>query len=182
MRHISTCRKWISFFTPLTFHLSILGSDLSTKRKHCPYKPGSVPVFLLVPAIYLLRTSPCVSSVLPSIASRRNSGGQPSHGDGIHELAASSGNSTTITRCLVVSYTTFSPLLVAKRLFSSPLTNCCQLLLLSEVERPMPPGLSSRLSFQKHQRQAEAVLSDCKGTNKRVKSQILFELFRAKVP
>ena len=37
------------------------------------------------------------------------SGGQPSD-DGIHELAASSRHSPTITRWLVVSYTTFSPL------------------------------------------------------------------------
>ena len=124
-----------------------------------------MPILLLVPAIYLLRTSPCVSSVLPSIASRRNSGGLPLHGDGIHELAASSGNSPPITRRLVVSYTTFSPLPPRGRFFSSPLTSCRQLLLFSEVECPVPPGLSSRLSFQKRQRQAGTVLSDCKGTS-----------------
>ncbi len=44
------------------------------KRKHCPYKPGSVPALLPVPAIYLLRTSPCASSVLPSIAARPTRG------------------------------------------------------------------------------------------------------------
>ena len=38
-----------------------------------------------------------------------DSGEQPSNG-GLHELAASSGHSLTITRQLVVSYTTFSPL------------------------------------------------------------------------
>ena len=57
--------------------------------------------------IYLLRTSPCVSSVLPSNAGclwDNHSGGQPS-GGGLHELAASSGNSPTIARWLVVSYT-----------------------------------------------------------------------------
>ena len=41
------------------------------KRKHCPYKPGSVPCAPLgsrtVPAIYLLRESPHGSSILPSI-------------------------------------------------------------------------------------------------------------------
>ena len=101
-----------------------------------------------------------------------NSGGPPSHGDGLHELASSSRNSTTVARCLVVSYTTFSPLPLARRSFSSPLTNCRQLLLLSEVERPVPPGLSSRLSFQKRQRQAGAVLSVCKGSANRAKNQI----------
>ena len=66
---------------------------------------------LPVSAIYLLRASPHVSSVLPSIASAgAESGGQPSHGDGLHELAASRWNSPAITRRLVVSYTTFSPL------------------------------------------------------------------------
>ena len=78
----------------------------------CFYKPGSVPdaTGCQVPAIYLLRRSPCGSSVLPSIAELLHSGGQPSV-DGLHELAASSGHSPTITRRLVVSYTTFSPLL-----------------------------------------------------------------------
>ena len=45
-------------------------SMFNVKRKHCPCKPGSVPTLLSVPAIYLLRTSPCASSVLPSIAAR----------------------------------------------------------------------------------------------------------------
>ena len=53
-------------FSLFSIHFSLFTIHL--KRKHCPYKPGSVPVMPLVPAIYLLRTSPCVSSVLPSIA------------------------------------------------------------------------------------------------------------------
>jgi len=44
------------------------------------------------------------------------------------------------------------------RSFSSSISSCRQLLLLSEVECPVLPGLSSRLSFQKGQRQAGAVL------------------------
>jgi len=81
--------------------------------------------------------------------------------DGIHELAASSGNSTAITRRLVVSYTHLLTLTPQKerRLFSSSLTSRCRLLLLSEVERPVLPGLSSRPTFQKGQRQTAAVLS-----------------------
>ena len=55
-------------------------------------------------AIYLLRTSPCASSVLPSIAAEAF-GRATLDVDGLHELAASSGNSTTVTRRLVVSYT-----------------------------------------------------------------------------
>ena len=59
---------------------------------------------------------------------------------------------------------TFSPLprhfrKEAGRLFSSPLTSRRRLLLLSEVERPVLPGLSSRPTFQKGQRQTAAVLS-----------------------
>ena len=78
-----------------------------------------------VPAIYLLRTSPCASSVLPSIAAEAF-GRAALVVDGLHELAASSGNSPTITRRLVVSYThllTLAPSL-AKRggavIFFSP--------------------------------------------------------------
>ena len=64
---------------------------------------------MTVPVIYLLRRSPYGSSILPSIVSRMTSGGLPS-ADGLHELAAPSRPSQTITRLLVVSYTTFSPL------------------------------------------------------------------------
>ena len=63
-----------------------------------------------VPVIYLRRRSPYGSSVLPSI----ESDGLPSD-DGLHELAASSGHSSTVTCRLVVSYTTFSPLPNTKR-------------------------------------------------------------------
>jgi len=52
---------------------------------------------------------PYGSSILPSIVALRHSGGQPS-ADGIRELAASRRNSTTVTRRLVGSYPTFSPL------------------------------------------------------------------------
>ena len=81
--------------------------------KQCLYKPGSVshaPLLKHKPSvIYLLRKSPCVSSILPSTVSRRNSDGTPSD-DGIHELAAPRWYSPMITHRLVVSYTTFSPL------------------------------------------------------------------------
>ena len=111
--------------------------------------------------------------------------GNPRHVDGIHELAASSGNSPTITRRLVVSYTrllTLTPPNVQHstfnvhrscvpsvasdqrssatfnvhrstfnvkegRSFSSSLTSCRQLLLFSEVEHPVLPGLSSRVAL-----------------------------------
>jgi len=132
-----------------------------------------------VPAIYLLRTSPCASSVLPSIAAVAL-GRATLVVDGIHELAASSGNSTTITRRLVVSYTRLLTLASAPpsfhggvqgRLFSSFLTSRHRLLLLSEVERPVLPGLSSRPLLQRDRRQTAAVLLRCKGTKKRAKSK-----------
>ena len=59
---------------------------------------------LSVPVIYLVPASPQVSSVLPSIAAEAL-GRATLDVDGLHELAASSGNSTTVTRRLVVSYT-----------------------------------------------------------------------------
>ena len=50
--------------------------------KQCPYKPGSVSRQALLPAepsvIYLLRKSPCVSSILPStVSSRGTRAGHP---------------------------------------------------------------------------------------------------------
>ena len=84
---------------------------LKKKRKQCPYKPSSV--FLLkirMSVIYLVPKSPLGSSTLPSTAARRLSDEPPSI-CGIHELTAPRWHSLTITRQLVVSYTTFSPLL-----------------------------------------------------------------------
>ena len=94
--------------------------------------------------------SPCGSSILPSIVgSKLPSGEQPCHDDGILELAASSRHSTFVTKCLVVSYTTFSPLLPSKEsgFFLLPCANCHQLLVFSQVERSLLPGLSSRACF-----------------------------------
>ena len=59
--------------------------------------------------IYLVPKSPLGSSTLPSTAALRQSDEPPSI-CGIHELTAPSRHSMTITRHLVVSYTTFSPL------------------------------------------------------------------------
>ncbi len=91
--------------------LYIAAAMLKKKRKQCPYKPSSV--FLLkirMSVIYLVPKSPLGSSTLPSTAARRQSDEPPSI-CGIHELTAPRWHSLTITRQLVVSYTTFSPLL-----------------------------------------------------------------------
>jgi len=96
--------------------------------------------------------------------------------DGLHELAASRGNSLTIARQLVVSYTTFSPLpsheatavvfffptqlLPAASIFGSGA---------SYAARTFLSYLQKRC-----QRQAGAVLYWCKGTNYKAKNQILF--------
>ncbi len=88
--------------------LNVFCFKLQEKRKQCPCKPGSVPYRNKAPVIYLVRRLPYVSSVLPSIAADASDG--QSSDDGIRELAAPRWNSLTITRQLVVSYTTFSPL------------------------------------------------------------------------
>ena len=76
------------------------------KRKQSPCKPGPVPL------------AGCLSFIY--------SAGYPTALDGIRELAASRWNSPTITRRLVVSYTTFSPLPTYGRSFSSPISYCHQ--------------------------------------------------------
>ena len=73
----------------------------SEKRNQYLYKPGSV---LVKPVPYHLSKR----STLHRIP--KNSGEQPYHDDGIHELAASRKHSIVVTNYLVVSYTTFSPL------------------------------------------------------------------------
>ena len=91
--------------------LYIAAAMLKKKEKQCPYKPSSV--FLLkirMSVIYLVPKSPLGSSTLPSTAALRQSDEPPSI-CGIHELTAPRWHSLTITRQLVVSYTTFSPLL-----------------------------------------------------------------------
>ena len=81
------------------------------KWKQCSYKPGSVPQspFDGWSACHL--STPWVTPRLKHSTLRRTcvSDEQPSN-DGIRELAASSQHSLAITRQLVVSYTTFSPL------------------------------------------------------------------------
>ena len=84
------------------------------KRKQSPCKPGPVPLAGCLSFIY--------SAGYPTALA---SDGQPS-ADGIRELAASRWNSPTITRRLVVSYTTFSPLPTYGRSFSSPISYCHQ--------------------------------------------------------
>ena len=82
------------------------------ERKQCSYKPSSVPIpseTIRVPVIYLVPESPLGSSTLPSAAARRQSDEPPSI-CGLHELTAPRWHSLAITRQLVVSYTTFSPL------------------------------------------------------------------------
>ena len=125
------------------FHLQIVVRCLPfiyCLRRHRP------PAFYPPP-----RRLPPQHSLKPWLPGSR-SGGQPSHGGGIHELAAPSRNSTTVARRLVVSYATFSPLPHAPglfglrrwRSFSSSLTSRRRLLPFSEVGCPVLPGLSSR--------------------------------------
>ena len=79
------------------------------KKKQCPYKPGSVP--LKGGACHL--SNPYVTIRLKHSTLHRKlnfRAGNPKHDDGILELAAPSRHSTLVTKCLVVSYTTFSPL------------------------------------------------------------------------
>jgi len=102
----------------------------SEKRNQYLYKPGSV---LAKPVSYHLSKR----STLQRIP--KNSGEQPYHDDGLHELAASRKHSIVVTNYLVVSYTTFSPLpahiirpcihsarIMRRRLFSSVNTYCHQ--------------------------------------------------------
>lgn len=82
------------------------------ERKQCSYKPSSVPIpseTIRAPVIYLVPESPLGSSTLPSAVARRQSDEPPSI-CGLHELTAPRWHSLAITRQLVVSYTTFSPL------------------------------------------------------------------------
>ena len=101
--------------------LYIKAAMLKKKEKQCPCKPSSVFLYqiccyaVFIPdirtsVIYLVPKSPLGSSTLPSAAARRQSDEPPSI-CGIHELTAPRWHSLAITRQLVVSYTTFSPLL-----------------------------------------------------------------------
>ena len=93
---------------------------LLKKKREWPYKPGSVPRRLRYSPYSFLRGACHLSTTQVTLRLQRStlhrsyltasSGGQPWHGDGIHELAASRRYSSPITRRLVVSYTTFSPL------------------------------------------------------------------------
>ena len=101
--------------------LLYIAAAMLKKRKQCPCKPSSVFLYQIccyavfisdirMSVIYLVPKSPLGSSTLPSAAALRQSDEPPSI-CGLHELTAPRWHSLAITRQLVVSYTTFSPLL-----------------------------------------------------------------------
>lgn len=103
-----------------SYTLLYIKAAMLKKRKQCPCKPSSVFLYQIccyavfisdirMSVIYLVPKSPLGSSTLPSAAALRQSDEPPSI-CGIHELTAPRWHSLTITRQLVVSYTTFSPL------------------------------------------------------------------------
>ena len=104
-----------------SYTLLYIRAAMLKKRKQCPYKPSSVFLYhiccyavfisdIRMSVIYLVPKSPLGSSTLPSTAALRQSDEPPSI-CGLHELTAPRWHSLTITRQLVVFYTTFSPLL-----------------------------------------------------------------------
>ena len=104
-----------------SYTLLYIKAAILKKRKQCPCKPSSVFLYQIccyavfisdirMSVIYLVPKSPLGSSTLPSTAALRQSDEPPSI-CGIHELTAPRWYSLAITRQLVVSYTTFSPLL-----------------------------------------------------------------------
>lgn len=104
-----------------SYTLLYIAAAMLKKRKQCPCKPSSVFLYQIccyavfisdirMSVIYLVPKSPLGSSTLPSTAALRQSDEPPSI-CGIHELTAPRWYSLAITRQLVVSYTTFSPLL-----------------------------------------------------------------------
>lgn len=104
-----------------SYTLLYIRAAMLKKRKQCPCKPSSVFLYQIccyavfisdirMSVIYLVPKSPLGSSTLPSAAALRQSDEPPSI-CGIHELTAPRWHSLAITRQLVVSYTTFSPLL-----------------------------------------------------------------------
>lgn len=104
-----------------SYTLLYIKAAMLKKRKQCPCKPSSVFLYQIccyavfisdirTSVIYLVPKSPLGSSTLPSTAALRQSDEPPSI-CGIHELTAPRWYSLAITRQLVVSYTTFSPLL-----------------------------------------------------------------------
>jgi len=175
------------FFT-LHSSLFILHSSLFTLHSSLFTKKSTAPVSRVLyrhycrclSFIYYARHRASLAFYPPSHPFG-NSDGPPSHGDGLHELASSSGNSTAIARCLVVSYTTFSPLPPQSSIFNlqSKKGGGCFLLPLPAVadcfyfqkwsalcrpDFPLAQSSISNLQSKKGQRQAGAVLSRCKGT------------------
>ena len=79
------------------------------ERKQCSYKPSSVPIPSENDTGACHLSSPRVTPGLKHSTLRRQSDEPPSI-CGLHELTAPRWHSLAITRQLVVSYTTFSPL------------------------------------------------------------------------
>ena len=141
------------------------------ERKQCSYKPSSVPIpseTIRAPVIYLVPESPLGSSTLPSAVARRQSDEPPSI-CGLHELTAPRWHSLAITRQLVVSYTTFSPLLSPTVGIGGGAVIFFYRHLLSPIASSFGSGmLYAARTFLSHlkrcQRQTGALLSTCKST------------------
>lgn len=159
------------------------------ERKQCSYKPSSVPIpseTIRAPVIYLVPESPLGSSTLPSAAARRQSDEPPSI-CGLHELTAPRWHSLAITRQLVVSYTTFSPLLSptvgisgGSGYFLLPTPTVTNSFYFRKWDALRCPDFPLAPSSRECQRQAGALLSKCKDSKKvRLNRQFLwvFKLF-----
>ena len=85
------------------------GVGLSKNETQCPYTPGSVPEKIRCLSFIYAASHPAAPAFYPPSQNHFTRADNPPI-DGLHELAASSRHSPTITRRLVVSYTTFSPL------------------------------------------------------------------------
>ena len=82
------------------------------KVRQCPNKPGSVSRPRRTGSSSFIQSAshPAAQAFYPPSSGSRPVGQATLIDDGLHELAASSQHSSAITRRLVVSYTTFSPL------------------------------------------------------------------------
>ena len=124
------------------------------EKRQCPYKPGSVPLSEWRPIIYLLRMSPCVSSILPSIVEQAHRAGHPVM-TMVYLNLQPPADTAHLSPSAWWSLTPPShPYLMNKReayhcggCFLLPCANRHRLLVFSQVEHPMLPGLSSRACF-----------------------------------
>ena len=156
------------------------GLEITIKKSSAPISRVPFPLHQKTEqtsAIYLRHESPHASSILPSIATKVGRTALKQWFTRTCSLQMAQPTSHLVAGSLLHHLLTLTSHLHVGRLFSSAISYCRQQLLLSEVERPVLPGLSS---YNLCKRQTGALLCNAKLINKNGFTYFCMQFYKKK--